>query len=107
MLLFLPLTPLLNLIPLIATTGALFWVGLQLFPSKEELKSYSKLDIFTVLVMIAVTILTFAIDKALLAGFLIYLAGLVVKGKTKDIDLFMVVSTVLLIVGLVLSLTII
>ena len=104
MLLFLPLTPLLNLIPLIATTGALFWVGLQLFPSREELKTYDKLDIFTVLVMIAVTILTFAIDKALLAGFLIYMAGLVVKGKTKDIDLFMVVSTVLLIVGLVLSL---
>jgi adenine/guanine/hypoxanthine permease len=106
MLLFLALTPLLNLVPLIATTGALFWVGLHLFPSKKEIKTYSKLDIFTVLVMIAVTILTFAIDKALLAGFLIYIVGMIVKGKTKEINIFMIISTLLLALGFILSITI-
>ena len=106
MLFFLALTPLLNLVPLIATTGALFWVGLHLFPSKQEFKTYDKLDIFTVLVMIAVTILTFAIDKALLAGFLIYMVGMIVKGKAKEINRYMVISTIVLIVGLVLSIVI-
>lgn len=103
MLLFIALTPLLKLIPLIATTGALFWVGLNLFPSKEEFKTYNKLDIFTVLVMILVTVLTFAVDKALLAGFIIYMGGLIFKGKAKEIDLFMVISTALLLLGLILS----
>nr|MBC8495592.1 hypothetical protein [archaeon] len=106
MLLFLALTPLLNLVPLIATTGALFWVGLHLFPSKAELKTYNKLDIFTVVVMIVITVLTFAIDKALLAGFIIYMIGLIVKKKGKDINLFMVISTILLIIGFVLSIVI-
>jgi adenine/guanine/hypoxanthine permease len=105
-LLFLALTPLLNLIPLIATTGALVWVGLQLFPNREELKTYNKLDIFTVIVMIIVTILTFAIDKALLAGFLIYILGMIVKGEVKKIDKFMIISTLLLILGLILSIVI-
>jgi adenine/guanine/hypoxanthine permease len=103
MLFFLALTPLLNLIPLIATTGALFWVGLHLFPSKAEFKTYNKLDIFTVLVMILVTIFTFAVDKALLAGFVIYMVGLIFKGKAKEINLFMVISTILLALGLILS----
>lgn len=105
MLFFLALTPLLSLVPLIATTGALFWVGLHLFPSKEEFKTYNKLDIFTVLVMILVTVLTFAVDKALLAGFLIYMVGLIVKGKAKEINLFMVISTILLLLGSVLQIT--
>ncbi len=33
---FIILTPLVNLVPLIATTGALFWVGVSLFPSKND-----------------------------------------------------------------------
>ncbi len=103
MLLFLALTPLLNLVPLIATTGALFWVGLHLFPNKKEIKTYNWLDIFTVIVMILVTVLTFAIDKALLAGFIIYIGGMIFKGKVKEINLFMVISTILLTLGLVFS----
>jgi len=103
MLLFIVLTPLLNLVPLIATTGALFWVGIHLFPSKQELKTYTKLDIFTVLVMIGATIWTFAIDKALLFGFLIFMIGLIFAKRAKEINIYMVISTILLLIGFVFS----
>tara|TARA_Y100000310_G_scaffold105141_1_gene103513 strand:+ start:3220 stop:4584 length:1365 start_codon:yes stop_codon:yes gene_type:complete len=103
MLLFLALTPLLNLVPLIATTGALFWVGLHLFPSKQELKKYTRLDMFTVLGMIIVTIWTFAIDKALLFGFIIFMIGLIFTKRAKKINIYMVISTILLLVGFVFS----
>ncbi len=101
---FLALTPLVNLVPLIATTGALFWVGIHLFPSKEELKQYRLIDIISVLAMIVATVWTFSIDKALLFGFLLFIGGLMVTGKFQEIDRYMVMSTVLLLVGTLLSL---
>jgi adenine/guanine/hypoxanthine permease len=97
------LTPVISLIPVIATTGALFWVGIALFPSKEELKTYTKLDIFTVLVMIAAVIWTFSIDRALFFGFSIFILGLLFTRKIKEINLFMIISTVLLALGWILS----
>jgi len=103
MLLFIVLTPLVNLVPLIATTGALFWVGIHLFPSQSELKEYSKLDIATVAIMIIGVILTFSIDRALLFGFLIYIAGLVFGNRYKEISKFMVISTILLLIGFLIS----
>jgi len=103
MLLFLVLTPLLNLVPLIATTGALLWVGVHLFPSKKELKTYTKLDLLTVVGMIVVTIWTFAIDKALLFGFLIFILGLLFTKKGKEINMYMVISTILLLIGFIFS----
>lgn len=96
--------PLINLVPVIATTGALAWVGISLFPKKEQLKKYSAVDILTVLVMIGVTIATFAIDKALLFGFLVYIIGLCVSRRQKEINLYIVISTMLLTAGLFLSL---
>lgn len=58
MALFLLLTPLINLIPVIATTGALFFVGLTLFPTKKDLKTYSWADVIAVLAMLVVTVWT-------------------------------------------------
>ncbi len=103
MLSFLVLTPLLNLVPLIATTGALLWVGIHLFPSRDELKTYTKLDMFMVIGMIIVTIWTFAIDKALLFGFIIFMLGLLLAKKGKEINIYMVISTALLLIGFILS----
>jgi len=100
---FLALTPLVNLVPLIATTGALFWVGIHLFPSKEELKQYRLIDIISVVAMIVATVWTFSIDKALLFGFLLFIGGLMVTGRFREIDRYMVISTVLLLVGTLLS----
>ena len=99
MLLFIVLTPLVALVPVIATTGALLWVGITLFPSKKELETYHKIEIVTMLLMIATVIYTFAIDKALLVGFVAYIIGLVASGRKSEIDLYMVISTVLLLIG--------
>ncbi len=96
--------PLINLVPVIATTGALAWVGISMFPKKEELKKYSAVDILTVLVMIGVTIATFAVDKALLFGFVVYIIGLLLTGRRKEVNIYIVLSAVLLSIGLILSL---
>ncbi|MBI2631691.1 NCS2 family permease [Candidatus Pacearchaeota archaeon] len=103
MLLMIFLTPVISLIPVIATTGALFWVGIALFPSRDELKKYTLLDIITVLVMIGAVIWTFSIDRALLFGFSIFILGLLFTKRYKEINLFMVISTVLLALGWILS----
>jgi AGZA family xanthine/uracil permease-like MFS transporter len=98
------LTPLVNLVPVIATTGALFWVGIMLFPSKEELKKYRAVDIVTILVMVVGVIWTFSLDRAMLLGFLVFIAGSVLTGRTKEIDKYTIISTVLLLIGAYLSL---
>jgi AGZA family xanthine/uracil permease-like MFS transporter len=98
------LTPLVNLVPVIATTGALFWVGIMLFPSKEELKKYKAIDIVTILVMVVGVIWTFSLDRAMLFGFLVFIAGSLLTGRTKEIDKYTVISTVLLLIGAYLSL---
>jgi len=99
MFMFILLTPFLNLVPLIATTGALFMVGITLFPSKEELKTYSKLEVISVIVMLISVIITFAIDKVLLFGFVTFIMGLLINKKYKEINLYMVLSTILLLMG--------
>ncbi len=104
MLAVIPLAPLLNLVPLIATTGALFWVGTALFPSREELKNYTRVDILTVAIMIVTVALTFAIDKALMLGFLAFIIGSIYAGKKNEIDIYMLASTALLIIGTILTL---
>lgn len=104
MLLALELAPLFNLIPLIATTGALFWVGLTLIPSWEELKAYSRTDIASVIAMVGTTLLTFSVDKAILLGFLVYIIGLIASRKFKELDLYMIASTIALGIGVALSL---
>lgn len=104
MLFFLLLTPVLGLVPVIATTGALVWVGISLFPSKEDLKQYTLIDKFTVTAMILTVIATFSIDKALLLGLLVFFVGLIIKKNYDAIDRYMVISVILLAVGVVLSL---
>lgn len=96
--------PLINLVPVIATTGALAWVGISMFPKRSELKKYSVVDKLTVLVMIGVTVATFAIDKALLFGFIVYIVGLLLTGHRKEVNMYIVLSAVLLSIGLILSL---
>ena len=103
MLSFLAIAPLIGLVPLIATTGALFWVGIHLFPNKEEIMDYTILDIVTVLGMIVITIWTFAVDKALLFGFIIFIIGAIVTKRQKDINIYMIISTILLLVGFLFS----
>lgn len=104
MLLFLALTPLVELVPVIATTGALVWVGIALFPSQNELKGYKTTEIATLVTMIGTVIYTFAIDKALLIGFATHMFGLVATGRRKEISIYMAISTILLLIGVVIQL---
>ncbi|MEW5955649.1 MAG: NCS2 family permease [Candidatus Micrarchaeota archaeon] len=103
MLLFFLLAPLVNLVPVIATTGVLLWVGIMLFPAKEELKKYDKVEVATLLAMIAAVVYTFAIDKALLVGFIAYIGGLALTGKWRQVNKYLVASAVLLFIGVALQ----
>jgi AGZA family xanthine/uracil permease-like MFS transporter len=100
MLLFLLLTPLVNLVPVIATTGALFYVGYTLFPRKEELLKYRWFDIVSVLAMVITTIFTFGLDKSMLIGFCLYIVFQIFSGKWKQVNPYLLGSTVLLLLAI-------
>jgi AGZA family xanthine/uracil permease-like MFS transporter len=87
-------TPFLGWIPVVATTGALVFVAIKLCPSLEELRRFSKIDLLVLIVMQVIVIITFAIDRALLAGFSIYLIADVI-GRRRP-NPYLVCSTVLL-----------
>ena len=100
---FLFLTPLINLIPVVATTGALFFVGCSLFPTQEVIHSFHWIDRITVLLMILVTVWTFGLDKAMFAGFAAYVLLLTVSGKYKQVNIYLLASALLLGLSIILS----
>lgn len=100
MLLFLLLTPLVNLVPVIATTGALFYVGYTLFPRREEFFKYKWFDIVSVLAMVITTIFTFGLDKSMLIGFGLYIAFQIFSGKWKQVNPYLLGSTILLLLAI-------
>ncbi|MEK7097270.1 MAG: solute carrier family 23 protein, partial [Patescibacteria group bacterium] len=100
---FLFLIPVINLIPVAATTGALFFVGLGLLPKVQELKSYSKTDNLAILAMILVTFLTFGLDKAMFAGFAVFVLLLILGGQWRQVNRYLAASTVLLLLSILLS----
>lgn len=62
------LAPLIQYVPVAATTGALLFVAITLLPAREELKQWSLFELLTVAAMQLTVILTAAVDKALLVG---------------------------------------
>ena len=100
--LFIFVTPLINLIPVAATTGALFFVGAMLFPWKD-IKNYSWIDKIAVLAMIVVTVWTFGLDKAMFAGFAAFVGLFILTGKWKDLNAYLVGSTLILLLSIILS----
>lgn len=103
MLLFLALIPLINLVPVIATTGALFYVGLTLLPTRNDLKSYSIIEVIAVLLMVLTTIITFGLDKAMLVGFGAFILLQLLKGAYKEVNVYLLLSTFILALSVVLS----
>ncbi|MEK7574675.1 MAG: NCS2 family permease [Patescibacteria group bacterium] len=101
--LFLFLVPLINLIPVAATTGALLFVGLTIFPSRKELKTYSWTDIISVAIMVLVTFWTFGLDKAMFAGFAAFVVSFIVQGKWRDLNPYLIGSTAILFLSILLS----
>lgn len=102
--LFLFITPLVNLVPVVATTGALFYVGMLLMPHWRTLKAYHWGEMLSVLVTVLVTVWTFGLDKAMFAGFATLILALLIQGKWKAVNLYLLVSTLLLLLSIVLSL---
>jgi len=103
MLLFIPLAPIVNLVPVIATTGALLWVGIELMPKLEQIKNIATNEIMAVALMILVTIATFALDKAMLVGFGFFILGNLLSGRIKHINPYLVISTVIILLSILLS----
>lgn len=103
MLLFLALTPLVNLVPVVATTGALFYVGIMLFPNKREFRKYRWFDVLAVGAMVVTTIATFGLDKAMLIGFGLYIILQIIRGDIKKVNLYLLASTILLLLSIFLS----
>ncbi len=101
--LFLFLVPLVNLVPVVATTGALLFVGFTLLPSRKELKTYTWIDIIAVALMVLTTIATFGLDKAMFAGFAAFLVLSFLSGKRKNINWYLLISTLLLLLGIIFS----
>lgn len=95
------ITPFLGLVPVVATTGALIFVALKLCPSVRELKSYPKVDLVVLAVMQIIVIATFAIDRAMLAGFIVYL--LIDLFRLRRPNPYLVASTTLLAIGALLQ----
>ena len=84
-----------------ATTGALFFVGCMLIPAKEVLNGSSWIDQVSVLAMLVVTVWTFGLDKAMAAGFVSYTVLQAVSGNWKKINIYLFISTLLLIVSII------
>lgn len=101
--LFLFLVPLINLVPVVATTGALLFVGLTLLPNKKDIKSYSWIDMIVVALMVIVTIFTFGLDKAMFVGFAAFVVLFVISGKWRALNPYLVGSTALLLLGIIFS----
>jgi len=103
MLLFIPLAPILNLVPVIATTGALLWVGIELIPSLKQINKISTIELLAVALMILLTVATFALDKAMLVGFGFYILGNLFTGRLKQVNPYLVVSTLIILLSILLS----
>ena len=100
--LFIFLTPLINLIPVAATTGALFFVGAMLFPWRD-IKKYTWIDTVAIVAMVLVTIWTFGLDKAMFAGFALFVVLLILTGKWKQLNPYLIGSTLILLLSILLS----
>lgn len=103
MLLFIPFAPIVNLVPVIATTGTLLWVGIKLMPNLEQIKKITTIEVLAVTLMILVTVVTFALDKAMLVGFGFYILGNLFTARLKRVNLYLVVSTLIILLSILLS----
>jgi len=67
------IVPLLAYVPVAATTGALVFVGIKLMPSRATFSAYDGFAKLAAIAMPAIVVFSFSLEKAMLAGFLIYI----------------------------------
>jgi AGZA family xanthine/uracil permease-like MFS transporter len=94
--------PLLSYIPLVATTGALVFVTVKLLPDLRELEQYDWWDFLGIGMMQIAVIISFALDRAVLVGLLVYLLRDVVQ--VRKVNPYLIASASLLAVGVCLQL---
>jgi len=95
-------TPLVETIPLAATTGALIFVAIKLCPPVAELLRFPKVDLFVLVTMQFIVIATFAIDHAMLVGFFLYTALDILARRAPNP--YLIGSTICLVLSLLLRL---
>jgi AGZA family xanthine/uracil permease-like MFS transporter len=93
--------PLVQYVPVAATTGALVHVGLKLCPSRAQFMAFPAIEKVALTSMPLITIATFAIDKAMLGGFALFSLGAAVMGQRPNP--FLIGSTLLLAAGVALQ----
>lgn len=101
--LFLLLVPVVNLVPVVATTGAVAYVGLGLLPSRKDLSKYSKSECLAIFLMVAVTFITFGLDKAMFAGFVAFVMFKLLKGGFREVNFYLLISTAVLLLSMLLA----
>ncbi|MGX7826347.1 solute carrier family 23 protein [Actinokineospora sp. 24-640] len=75
------LAPALTWVPAVAASGALLHVALTTLPRPAELQAAGAEAVLVVVVMAVVTMITFALDQALLAGLVVHLVAGAVRGQ--------------------------
>lgn len=96
------LAPFIGYIPIHATTGVLVLIGIKLCPPLRDLAAYTRADRVILALMLVTVAVTFAIDRAMLVGFLGYLIALLFRREKPNP--FLIVSTLLLFLGFALQL---
>jgi AGZA family xanthine/uracil permease-like MFS transporter len=103
MLLCFGIVPFLAFIPVVATTGALVYVGWKLVPDRATFIEYDWAEKLAAMIMPVLVVLTFSLEKAMLAGFLIYiLRDIFTQGQKPNP--YLAASTLALAIGIGLQL---
>lgn len=100
-------TPLVALVPGEAAAGIALYVGWLLLPIShfhDEETAFGRFDMVVAVVMGSISLLTFGLDKAMLAGFLMYAIRQFVT-RNEKVNYYLVATTALLIVSTVMQFT--
>lgn len=94
-------TPLVALVPAEAASGITLYVGWLLLPIRhfhDEQTKFGHFDVIVAIMMGAISLLTFGLDKAMLAGFLAYSVRQFISPKEK-VNYYLLATTALLAVS--------
>lgn len=95
------LAPLVNYVPVLATSGALVAVGYWLLPRHKVRETFKGVDWITALVMAGMAAVSFSLEKAMLAGYLLYFSHSILYEK-KCPNIYFTSSFLLLAIGVLL-----
>lgn len=96
-----PFVSALKYVPVVAASGALVFVAIKLFPPPSHLRRLARVDHIALLVMTGVVIATFALDRAIAAGFGVYIVAALLRRSWPNP--YMVGSTALLVAGILIQ----